>query len=62
MKRAAYIAIDPKTMAVVMACTTDKSQAESIAEMIANGMLIDRVSIEEARSMLFEGLPKNYDI
>ena len=62
MKKDAYIAIDPKTGRVNMVCLTGPDHAESVAESIKSGEVIERVTAQQARALFGEIVPDSIEL
>jgi hypothetical protein len=62
MVRGAYIAIDPKTREVIGAAKVIAGDSNGLSEFIRQGLIIDRVTMEEAKKFFSVGLPENWKI
>lgn len=62
MIKEAYIAIDPATREVVGAAKVIPGDSYGVAEFIKQGLLLDRVTMDQAREFFSDGLPENWEI
>jgi hypothetical protein len=62
MIKSAYIAIDPEIRHVAGACRVDSNDNDGIAEFIKQGLVLDRVTLDQARDMCFKKLPDDWKV
>lgn len=62
MKKEAYIAINPKTRDVVMACGIGPEHADAVADAVRNGDVLERITLDEARNLFMEKAPEHIEI
>lgn len=60
MVKRAYIAVNVHTREVVGVSAVSASSQKGLAQFLKEGFVIDRVTVEEARTFFMYGLPKDW--